>query len=141
MQLRSACASIVLAVLSVSTPLAAQQAGTGVVQVTIEESMGMVSGLLVRSAGREARTDSVGYARLTLPAGPQVLSITGIGYKPSRVPVTVVGDSTVTVRVTVEMGEMVMDPVRISATRIEKLAGESPTRVEILDEMEVDENT
>jgi len=124
-------------------PLVAQQPPppTGIVQITVDESMGMVSGVLIRSAGRSTRTDSLGQARLTLPAGRQVLSVTGIGYKPTQVPVVVVADSTVAVKVTIEMGEMVMEEVRVSATRIERLAGDTPTRVEVLDEMEVDENT
>ncbi len=124
-----------------ASALLAQEVRTGVVQITIEESMGMVSGLLIRSAGRSARTDADGKARLSLPPGRQVLSITKIGYKPTQVPVTVVADSVVTVKVTVEMAEMVMEEVRVSATRTERLAGETPIRVEILDEMEVDENT
>jgi outer membrane receptor protein involved in Fe transport len=124
-----------------AVPLAAQEPKTGIVQVTIEESMGMVSGLTVRSAGRTARTDAQGNARLSLPPGRQVLSITGIGYKPTQVAVTIAADSTVTVTVPVEMGGMVMEEVRVTATRIERLAGETPTRVEVLDEMEVDENT
>lgn len=101
----------------------------------------MVGGLLVRSAGRTARSDSTGKARLTLPSGRQVIAVTGIGYKPAQVTVIVVADSVVSVTVPIEMGEMVMEKVKISATRIERLAGETPTRVEVLDEMEVDENT
>jgi iron complex outermembrane receptor protein len=52
-----------------------------------------------------------------------------------------VADSVVTVSVTVEMAEMTLPEVRISATRTERLAGDTPVRVEVLDEMEVDENT
>jgi iron complex outermembrane receptor protein len=134
-----ACLLIVLPVLG---PRAnAQEPRTGIVQVTIEESMGMVSGLTVRSNGRSAVTDAQGNARLVLPAGRQLLSVTGIGYKPAQAAVVIVADSVVTVRVTVEMAGMVMEGVKVSATRIEKLAGETPTRVEVLDEMEVDENT
>lgn len=132
-----------IAALLFLTPVtvAAQDARIGVVQVTVQESMGMVNGLSVRAAGRTARTDSAGIARLTLPAGRQVIAVTGIGYKPAQVTVIVVADSTISVTVPVEMGEMVMEPVKVSATRIERLAGETPTRVEVLDEMEVDENT
>jgi outer membrane receptor protein involved in Fe transport len=125
----------------IAWPLAAQEPRTGIIQVVIQESMGMVSGLTVRSAGQIARTDAEGKARLRLPIGPQVVSVTGIGYKPARANVLVFADSVVTVTIPIEMGEMVMQEVKVSATRIEKLAGETPTRVEILDEMEVDENT
>jgi outer membrane receptor for ferrienterochelin and colicins len=130
-----------LAAILLSAPLAAQQASTGVVNVEVKEAMGMVGGLLIRSAGRSARTDSSGNARLSLPAGRQVLSITHIGYKPTQVAVFVVADSVVTVKVTVGMTGMAMEEVKVSATRTERLAGETAIRVEVLDEMEVDENT
>src|SRR5262245_55514265 len=105
------------------SPVAAQEPRTGIVQVTVQESMGMVSGLLIRSAGRSARTDSAGRARRTLPVGRQAISVTGIGYKPAQVALIVVADSVVNVTVPMEMGEMTMEAVRITATRIEKLAG------------------
>jgi len=119
----------------------AQHTRTGVVVVTVEESMGMVRGLLVRSAGQTARTDSTGQARLTLPEGRQLVSVTAIGIKPAQITVVVIADSTVTARVTVEMGNMTMEPVKVSATRIERLAGDAPIRVEVIDQMEVEENT
>lgn len=100
----------------------------------------MVGGLLVRSAGQSTRTDAGGNARLALPAGRQSISITQIGYKPTQVIVVVVPDSVLTVRVMVEMAGMEMEAVRISATRTERLTEETPIRVEVLDEMEVDEN-
>ena len=131
---------MIILLAAVALPIAAQEPRTGIVQVTVQESMGMVSGLTVRSAGQSASTDAQGIARLRLPAGGQVISITGIGFKPTRVTVQVVADSVVTLTVPMEMVEMMMAEVKVSATRIEKLAGETPTRVEVLDEMEVDEN-
>ena len=101
----------------------------------------MVSGLLIRSAGQSARTDAQGIARLTLPVGRQVLSITQMGYKPTKVTVVVLADTVVRTKVTVAMAEMKMEAVRVSATRTERLTEETPIRVEVLDEMEVDENT
>jgi len=131
-----------LAVLTLLLPasLIAQQSGTGVVDITVQEPMGMVVGLLIRSAGRMARTDSAGHARLVLPAGRQIISVTRIGYKPTNMPVDVVADSAITVRIPVEMA-VAMEEVRISATRTERLAGETPIPVEVVDDMEVDENT
>ncbi|HEX2716208.1 MAG TPA: TonB-dependent receptor, partial [Gemmatimonadaceae bacterium] len=55
--------------------------------------------------------------------------------------VEILPDTVVTATVRVEMLEMVMEEVRVSATRTERLAGETPERVEVLDQMEVDENT
>ena len=135
---------LLLASLFISRPLAAQEiVRTGVVEITVEEPMGPVDGLLIRSSGITATTDATGKARLTLPAGPQILSLTRIGYVPKRVPVTVVADSVVSVTITVDMEEMaaMLEDVKISATRTERLAGETPIRVEVVDEMEVDENT
>ena len=124
-----------------AVPLRAQEPKTGIVQVTIEESMGMVGGLTIRSAGRTTRTNEEGKASLRLPEGPQTISVTGIGYKPAKASVLVFADSVVAVKIPIVMADMVMQEVKVTATRIEKLAGETPTRVEVLDEMEVDENT
>ena len=134
-------ALILSSALVLSRRATAQQPRTGVVEITVEESMGMVGGLLVRSAGKSTRTDTQGMARLTLPAGRQRVSITQLGYKPTQVTVTIVADSVVTAKVTVEMAGMPMEAVRVSATRTERLTEETPIRVEVVDEMEVDENT
>jgi outer membrane receptor protein involved in Fe transport len=98
---------------------------------------------MIRSAGRSTVTDSAGKARLTLPAGSQVLSVTRSGFAPKRVTVMVVADSVVTVNITVAMEEMatMLEDVKVSTTRTERLVSETPIRVEIIDEMEVDENT
>lgn len=132
---------MLVALLFAVAPLVAQQPRSGIVQVTVRESMGMVSGLTVRSSGRSAVTDAQGNARLSLPAGSHAIAVTGIGVKPAQVTVTVVADSVVTVSVPIEMVGAMMEGVKVSATRIERLAGDSPTRVEVLDQMEVDENT
>jgi outer membrane receptor for ferrienterochelin and colicins len=136
-------AATFFAALFVALPIAAQQGGTGVVQITVTESMGMVEGFMIRSTGRSAVTDSAGKARLTLPAGNQVLSITRSGFVPKRVTVMVVGDSVVTVNIAVAMEEMatMLEDVKVSTTRTERLVSETPIRVEIIDEMEVEENT
>jgi hypothetical protein len=73
-------ARLVLALCLFGFPAFAQQARTGVVQITVEESMGMVGDLTVSSAGRTAKTDDKGTARLVLPVGRQTISVTGIGY-------------------------------------------------------------
>jgi len=98
--------------------LAAQHAKAGVVQVAVDEAMEMVSGLLVRAGGQSARTDAQGSSRLTLPVGEHAISITHIGYRPTQIPVTVVADSVVMVRVKVEMVGTEMEVVRVSATRM-----------------------
>ena len=121
----------------------AQRADSGSVQISVSEPMGVVEGVLIRSAGRSAMTDAAGNARLTLPAGRQVLSLARIGYVPKQVTVRIVPDSVVSVKIELAMEEMAMEleEIRVSTTRIERLAGDAPIRVEVLDEMEVDENT
>lgn len=133
---------VLLLVLSVIVPLEAQQPDSGTVNVTVREAMGTLDGFLVRSENRSATTDASGRARLVLPAGQRTLVLTRIGFVPKRVSVMVIADSAIAVTVDVAMEDMVaMDEVTISATRTERLAGKTPLRVEVLDEMEVDENT
>jgi outer membrane receptor for ferrienterochelin and colicins len=122
-------------------PVSAQRPDSGTVNVTVRESMGMVEGILIRSADRSATTDAGGRARLVLPAGPRTLLVTRSGIVTRRVPVTVIADSTIALAIDVEMEVMEMEQLVVSATRIERLAGNAPVRVEALDEMEVDENT
>ncbi len=134
---------VLFLVLFVLVPLEAQQSDSGTVNVTVREAMGMVDGILIRSENRSATTDASGRARLVLPAGQRTLVLTRIGFVPKRVSVMVIADSTVSATVDVAMEDMMaaMDEVTISATRTERLAGKTPLRVEVLDEMEVDENT
>jgi outer membrane receptor for ferrienterochelin and colicins len=122
--------------------LAAQGADSGTVDVTVQEPMGPVDGAVIRSESRSATTDAEGRARLLLPAGRRTLIVTRIGYVPKRVTVTVIADSTVSLTIDVAMEDaMEMEAVTVTATRTERLAEETPLRVEVLDEMEVDENT
>jgi outer membrane receptor for ferrienterochelin and colicins len=132
-----------LLVLFVTAPLSAQQPDSGAVIVTVREAMGMVDGFLIRSEGRSATTEASGRARLLLPAGPRSLAVTRIGFVPKRVTVLVIADSAVSVTIDVAMEDRMaaMEEVTVTATRIERLAGQTPLRVEVLDEMEVDENT
>jgi outer membrane receptor for ferrienterochelin and colicins len=122
--------------------LDAQQPDSGTVQVTVQEPMGPVEGAVIRSENRSVTTGAGGRAQLVLPAGRRTLVVTMIGYVPKRVPVTVVADSVVALTIDVAMEDaMEMEEVTVTATRTERLAGETPLRVEVLDEMEVDENT
>src|SRR5688572_248990 len=120
----------------------ARQADSGTVIITVEEPMGPVGGALIRSEGRSARTDAEGRARLVLPAGRRALAVSRIGYLPRRIDILVIADSTISIAVEMTMDEaMEMEAVTVATTRTERLAGETATRVEVLDEMEVDENT
>lgn len=135
--------TLLLPVLLAVVPLRAQQPDSGAVSVTVREAMGMVDGFLVRSETRSSTTDAGGRARLVLPAGRRSLLLTRIGFAPKRVSVMVIADTTVAVTIDVAMEDMIaaMKEVTVTATRTERLAGRTPLRVEVLDEMEVDENT
>jgi outer membrane receptor for ferrienterochelin and colicins len=135
-------AGVLLLVFAIA-PLEAQQPDSGTVNVTVREAMGMVDGFLIRSETRSATTDASGRARLVLPAGRRSLVLTRIGFVPKRVTVMVIPDSTVSVTVDVAMEDRMasMERVTVVATRTERLAENTPLRVEVLDEMEVDENT
>ena len=125
-------------------PLSAQLPDSGTVQLTVQEPMGPVSGALVRWNARSVTTDANGRARLVLPAGPATLVVTRSGYVSNRVTVTVLADTTIALTIDLAMEEpmvMEMEELTVTATRTERLAGDSPIRVEVLDEMEVDENT
>jgi outer membrane receptor for ferrienterochelin and colicins len=134
---------VLVLVLSLSVPLNGQQPDSGTVNVTVRESMGMLDAFLVRSEGRSVKTDASGHARLVLPAGLRELVVTRIGFVPKRESVMVVADSTVSVTVDIAMEDKMamLEAVTVSAARTERLVEKTPLRVEVLDEMEVDENT
>ena len=137
-------AAIALLLVSLRTiPLEGQQRDSGTVNVTIREPMGMVEGFLIRSDSSSATTDASGQARLALPSGQRALKLTRIGFAPKHVTIMVIADTTVSVTIDVAMQDMpaMMQDVVVSASRTERLAGKTPLRVEVLDEMEVDENT
>src|SRR5687768_3849528 len=125
-------------------PVNAQRPDSGAVNVTVKESIGMVDGFLIRAENQSATTDASGRARLILPAGQRTLIVTRTGFVPKRVTVTVIADSTISLTIDVEMEQpmvMQMAELTVTATRIERLAGNTPVRVEVVDEMEVGENT
>jgi outer membrane receptor for ferrienterochelin and colicins len=141
--MRAGLSLVLLLTLCVVAPAGAQRPDSGVVDVTLRETMGMVDGFLLRSEGRSAVTDAGGRARLVLPAGQRTLVLTRIGFVPKRVTIAVVADSTISVTIDVAMEDKMasMEAVTVTATRTERLAENTPLRVEVLDEMEVDENT
>lgn len=132
-----------LLLLAAPVALTAQARDSGTVVVTIRESMGMLDGFLVHADGRSATTDANGRAQLVLAAGPRMLAVTRIGFTPKRIPVTIIADSTIAVFVDVAMEDKMhaMEAVVVSATRTERLVEQTPLRVEVVDEMEVEENT
>ena len=124
-------------------PLAAQQPDSATINITVREPMGLVAGAIIRSDARSATTDSLGQARLVLPAGQRTLTVTRAGYVTRQVTLTLIANSTTSLTIDVTMADemVMMEGITVTATRTERLAENTPVRVEVLDEMEVDENT
>lgn len=134
---------ILMVLLGCSTMAGAQATPSGTVQLTVSETMGPIAGALVRAESLVVTTDGRGRARLVLPVGRRTITIARIGYLPKRVVIAVRPDQVVEVAVPLEM-EMRMtevEEITVTATRTERLAGETPIRVEVIGPAEVDERT
>ena len=88
-----------------------------------------------------ASTDADGLARLAgVPAGPQTVVVSFVGYETARVAVTVPRDGPAeTVEVALEEDEDALDDVVVSATRTSRTIAQIPTRVETIAGEEIDE--
>ena len=88
-----------------------------------------------------ASTDADGLARLAgVPAGPQTLVVSFVGYETARVAVTVPRDGpAATVEVALEEDEDALGDVVVSATRTSRTIAQIPTRVETIAGEEIDE--
>jgi iron complex outermembrane receptor protein len=88
-----------------------------------------------------AATGADGIARLAgVPAGPQVVVVSFVGYETARVPVEVPqGGPAPTVEVALHEDEEVLGDVVVSATRTSRTIANVPTRVETIAGEEIDE--
>src|SRR5690242_8297686 len=105
------CAALLLTFLACGS-LSAQQRDSGVVRFVVAESMGPVTGAIVRAAGRSTRTNAEGVASLTLPVGHHTVSITRIGYTPTSLAVVIVADSVLRMNVEMAMAMAEMEEVK-----------------------------
>jgi outer membrane receptor for ferrienterochelin and colicins len=95
----------------------------------------------VRAAGISATTNALGIAQLNnIPDGEQVIEIFSAGYELKELkltfPLAAEGEDTIYIRVTNEVGE-----VTVRSTRTGRDIDDVPTRVEAIDEEEVDEKS
>jgi len=128
--------SIALA-MSASAPLASQ-ASQGSVVVRVSSEGRAVPGATVAAAALRAITDTAGKAELRLPTGPQTVSVTAIGFAPETLHVTV-GATPITLDVALRAQAQEMSEVRIATTRNERRVQDEPTRVEVVDRDDVEE--
>jgi iron complex outermembrane receptor protein len=116
--------------------LASQAMGAVVVRVT---STGRpLSGVTVAAATVHATTDTSGRAQLQLPLGPLTVRVTAIGFAPDTLRVTV-GATPIAVDVELHAEAEELSEVRIAATRNERRVSDEPTRVEVVDREDVEE--
>jgi iron complex outermembrane receptor protein/outer membrane receptor for ferrienterochelin and colicins len=113
------------------------------VTVRDRETKEPVAGAKVSVKGTEisAETDAGGVARLTnVPDGEQIVEVFSVGYETKELkltfPLAARGETVVFIRVTQEFGE-----VTVTTTRTGREIDDVPTRVEAIDEEEVDEKS
>ncbi|HVX89804.1 MAG TPA: TonB-dependent receptor plug domain-containing protein, partial [Gemmatimonadales bacterium] len=137
--------SLVGSFLAISTvhPLRAQAPGEGTVLVTVSSDAGHLSEALVRvdSTDRSFTADAAGRVRIPLAPGRHTLLVGHIGYAPKQAVVNVVEGRTLSVTVFLVAEEVEVEALTVSATRTERLAGETPIRVEVTPPEEVNEKT
>ncbi|WP_420149122.1 TonB-dependent receptor [Spirosoma sp.] len=96
------------------------------------------STILLIGSTTGAATDTAGYAQLRLPSsGPHRLRISAVGFQ--SVNQTVTTPSTDTLRISLQPSEEELEEITVSSTRSGRTVADEPTRVEVIDEEELDE--
>jgi iron complex outermembrane receptor protein len=120
--------------------LAQDEAATGDVIATVRSESGApLADAEVRIESRQARTDTRGVARLTVPAGRHRLTAARIGFEPATVDVQVPPDREVSVTVTLEPVPYRLDSVTVLSTRIGSRLEDSPLKVDVIAPEDVSE--
>lgn len=137
--MRLLLAGMLLVLLASGPPAAAaQESATLRVRVVAPDSS-PVAGAQVRSRHAAGRTDEAGVARLVVPAGPERLTITRLGFAPTALELGVRAGLDTTVRVVLLPRETVLADITVAATRSERRIEDEPVRVEVLGVEEVEE--
>jgi len=97
-----------------------------------------VATAVVAAATVRATADTLGRVQLQLPTGAQILLVTAPGFSPETLHVTV-GATAVAVDVELHAEAQELSGVRIAATRNERRVADEPTRVEVVDREDVEE--
>jgi outer membrane receptor for ferrienterochelin and colicins len=128
--------------LAAAAPAHAQ---TGIVSGSIRAVNGSpIAGARIEAAtaGRVAGTatsDAAGNYRISgLAAGQYVLTITGTGFEPRQVDVTLAAGQTATVNTTIATGAFQLDALVVSASKRLEKALEAPARVEVVAAREIE---
>jgi iron complex outermembrane receptor protein len=130
-------ALLVLAISCLPALLAAQ---TGEVIATVRSESGLpLADAEVRIESRQARTDTRGVARLSVPAGRHRLTTARIGFEPATTEVQVPPGGEVSVTVTLEPVPYQLDSVTVLSTRIGSRLEDSPLKVDVIAPEDVSE--
>ena len=100
-----------------------------------------VASALVRAGRVAAQTDEQGSARLRLPAGPQLVVVSRLGFATDSVALALHANQDTVVIVSLEQAAAEVEAVIVTATRSERRIEDTPLRVEVVDEEEVEEKT
>ena len=121
-------------------PLTAQQgAATVTVRVTAEGVP--LENAIIRSGTRGAATNSVGLARLALPAGAATVRVARLGYRPDSVALVVRAGHDTTLAFALAPAAEELEAVVVTSARGSKRLEEEPTRIEVLSGEDVAEKT
>lgn len=98
-----------------------------------------VADATVQSGTHRVATDARGTASLDLTPGPQTLTVTKIGFAPVTVRILLASGRSTAVAVALHEAVTELSAVVVSATRDERRITEEPTRVEVTDHDDVEE--
>jgi outer membrane receptor for ferrienterochelin and colicins len=132
----SAAAAVLISLLNSS--LAVQGQG-GTVTVSVTSQGAPVPDASVRSGSVHAITDTGGSAQLTLAAGKHALIVSKIGFTPDTALVVVAAGAVTRVQVSLRAAAEQLPEVVVSATRDERRISDEPTRVEVTDRDDIEE--
>jgi len=138
-KLSQAARTVALAIVfTAAARIAEAQVDSGRVVVQVSAGGVAVARAVVSTRNRSATTDASGTTALTLPIGPQTIHITRPGFAPESLAVIV---SATPARVSVELNEapVELETVVVASTRTERRVADEPTRVEIVDREDVEE--
>ena len=100
-----------------------------------------VAGAVVRSGRVAAQTDDRGGARLRLPAGPHTIVVSRLGFATDSSRLTLAAGQDTVLVVTLREAAAEVEAIVVAATRSERRLEDTPLRVEVVDEEEVEEKT
>lgn len=135
--LRPLLLSFLLALASAAA--ASAQGETGLVRVVVRSEGTPVAGAAVRVGSVEVRTDSLGVAALTVPAGSYPLRVEREEYHTTATTLTVGAGETREVSVELEAEVHEEEEIIVTSTRTDRRIEEEPVRVEVISREEVEE--